>query len=122
MNVPLKAGYARVDITPAYPVPLGGFGNTHTRIHERVLDPIYAVCVAISDGESTLLLYHLDLVYMTEENVAVCKRGIEERFGVPQKNILLNVTHTHSAPDLRSGLTCIRFAPDTVLSRPVSAE
>ena len=108
MSVQLKAGYGKVSITPDFPVPLGGFGNTHLRIHERVLDPIYAVCVAISDGENTLLLYHLDLVYIGEDCVAVCKQGIEEKYGISGKNVLLNVTHTHSAPDLRSEMDSIK--------------
>ena len=107
MNVQLKAGYAKADITPNYPVPLGGYGNTHLRIHESVDGRIFAVCVALSDGVQRVLLYHLDLVYLTEENVAVCKKGISEATGIPEDHILLNVTHTHSSPDLRSDLESI---------------
>jgi hypothetical protein len=107
MNVQLKAGYAKADITPNYPVPLGGYGNTHLRIHESVDGRIFAVCVALSDGVQRVLLYHLDLVYLTEENVAVCKKGISEATGIPEDHILLNVTHTHSARDLRSDLESI---------------
>ena len=82
MSVQLKAGYAKKDITPTYPVPLGGFGNTHQRIHDRVLDPIFAVCVAVSDGENTILLYHLDLVYLTDNNVVQCRQGIEKKYDI----------------------------------------
>ncbi|MBO5868220.1 MAG: hypothetical protein J6Q54_04865 [Oscillospiraceae bacterium] len=103
----LKAGYAKADITPSFPVPLGGYGKTHCRIHDSVESPICAVCVAISDGVSTILLYHLDLVGLPNENVARCKKGISEATGVPEDNILLNATHTHSAPDLRSNLDSI---------------
>ena len=107
MATQLKAGYAKQDITPTIPVPLGGFGNTQYRIHESVESPIYGICVALSDGDNTLLLYHLDLVGLTEPLVAACKKGIFEATGVPEDNILLNVTHTHSAPDLRSNLPAI---------------
>ena len=73
MSIQLKAGYAKKDITPTIPVPLGGYGNTHLRIHETVETPICAVCVAISDGENTALLYHLDLVGLPEAVVTACK-------------------------------------------------
>ena len=115
----LKAGYAKADITPAFPVPLGGFGNSQFRIHDSVETPICAVCVAISDGYNALLLYHLDLVGLTDPIVNACKKGIFEATGVPEDNILLNVTHTHSAPDLRSSLDSIReytaFLQDTII-------
>jgi len=108
MNVVLKAGYAKTDITPSHPVPLGGYGNSSARIHENVLDPLAAVCVAVSDGEETLLLYHLDLTGFPDANVAFCKEEIEKRYGIPQKNVLFNSTHTHSAPDLGSELESLQ--------------
>ena len=106
-KIQLKAGHAKKDITPRIPVPLGGYGNTHLRIHESVETPICAVCVAVSDGENTALLYHLDLAGLPEAVVNACKKGIFEATGVPEDNILLNVTHTHSAPDLHSKLDSI---------------
>ena len=104
----LKAGHAKTDITPTIPVPLGGYGNTHLRIHETVETPICAVCVAISDGDNTILIYHLDLVGLPEAVVTACKKGIFEATGIPEDNILLNVTHTHAAPDLNSELDSIK--------------
>jgi len=103
-----KTGYAKVDITPSWPVPLAGYGNTHKRIHNNVLDPIYAVCVAVNDGENTLLLYHLDLTSTTDEIISACKEAIEKKYGIPQQNMLFNCTHNHSAPDVRSPLESIR--------------
>ncbi len=100
MSVELKAGYAKVDITPSYPVPLGGYGNVQKRIHDTVLDPIYAICVAISDGEENLLLYHLDLTGFRQDLVEECRERILARYKIPAQNILFNSTHTHSAPAL----------------------
>jgi len=108
MKIALKAGYAKVDVTPTYPVPLRGYGNTHKRIHNHVLDPIYGICVAVSDGEETLLLYHLDLTGFPDDCVSFCKNEIEKRYGISGKNVLFNSTHTHSAPDLNSPLESIQ--------------
>ena len=49
-------GFGRVDITPREPLPLMGYGNTMRRISANVLDPLYATCVAVSDGEGGLVL------------------------------------------------------------------
>lgn len=108
MSVTMQAGFAKIDVTPAYSVPLGGYGNTHERMHQNVLDPIYAICVAISDGETKALIYNLDQVGFDEDLTAECKEAIFASCGVPRENILFNSSHTHSAPDLLSELECIK--------------
>jgi len=108
MNLTLKAGFARVDITPAYSVPLAGYGNTENRMSQNVLDPIYATCVAISDGENTALMYQMDLTRFAEESVAICKKAISENCGVNPDYIFFTSTHTHSAPDVSSKLEVIQ--------------
>ena len=97
----LKAGYAGLDVTPSYPTPLAGYGDSAQRYHTHVLDPLYAVCVALSDGESALLLFYLDQAALSLETCSLWRKELSERHGIPVENILLNVTHTHSAPDLR---------------------
>ena len=44
------AGYGRADITPRFSVPLQGYGKVERRMSERILDKLYATCVAFSDG------------------------------------------------------------------------
>ncbi len=100
MSVQLKAGYAKVDITPSYPSPLGGYGNPLKRFHERVLDPLYAICVAVSDGENTVLMYHMDLTSFPDRFLNICREKIDSLYHIPKQNILFNSTHTHSAPAL----------------------
>lgn len=96
-----KTGYAKADITPAYPVPLGGYGDSAERFHTHVLDPLCAACVALFDGESTLLLYHIDQVAIATDTCHVWREEISQKYGIPVENILLNVTHSHSTPDVR---------------------
>ncbi len=97
----LKAGYAKADVTPSYPVPLGGYGDSAERFHTHVLDPLCAACVAVSDGENTLLLYHIDQVAITLETCDEWRAELSQKHGIPVENILLNVTHSHSTPDVR---------------------
>jgi len=100
-TVILKAGYAKVDVTPAYSVPLGGYGDSAERFHTHVLEPLCAACVAVSDGENTLLLFHIDQVAITTETCTQWREELAEKYGIPAEQILLNVTHSHSTPDIR---------------------
>ena len=62
----LRVGYARTDITPTEPVPLRGYGNASHRMSERVLSPLCATCLAVTDGRGeTVLIYALDLCECT---------------------------------------------------------
>ena len=57
----LKVGYARMEITPDDPINLGGYGNDAVRISEEVRDPLYATCIAFTDGTgNTVLLFTTD--------------------------------------------------------------
>jgi hypothetical protein len=93
----LRAGFSRIDITPAKSLPMGGYiersGNaagTH--------DPLYARASAISDGESSAILLALDLLCVSHEWARKLKGAISDRIGVPRDSILVAATHTHSGP------------------------
>ena len=44
-----RGGYARMDITPEEPVPLGGFGNCDKRISTVILRRLYVTCVDMDE-------------------------------------------------------------------------
>jgi len=93
-----KVGYARADITPTEPVPLMGYGNTIRRISGPVLDPLYATCVAISDAKGeTVLMLGIDATVPSYRGYI--QETVGEALGIPAERIVVNVTHTHSAPD-----------------------
>ena len=93
-----RVGYARVDMTPNIPMPLGGYGQSSKRMHTEVEEPLYTTCVAITDeNDETLLLFSMDVINSTK---AVLHRSeVERQTGVPQDHMLMAATHTHSAPD-----------------------
>lgn len=92
----LLAGYGRQNITPDKPVHIAG-GNWRGRISESVLDPLYATCIALKMGEETFLLYTLDLKVTTKNITNPARAFISEATGVPEQNVLLSATHTHSS-------------------------
>ena len=94
-----RVGYARADITPSHSVGLDGYGNTDQRLSNRVLDPLYLTCVAVTDCEdNTLIFVGIDIGEHEESSVNMVRGKIEKATGVPKGNITVSATHTHSAP------------------------
>lgn len=93
-------GYSRVNITPTYSVPLGGYGNTEERMSEGLLSYLYTTCIALTDAQGdTVLMFQNDLEGTYEVILDNIRLSISQKVGVPQENILVSATHTHSAPD-----------------------
>lgn len=96
-----KVGYARTNISPEEPCPLSGFGSGRNRISNRIMDELYASCIALTDAEgNTALVFSLDQQRPQEEVVAEIRQAVTEATGLPGDKILLSSTHTHSTPDL----------------------
>lgn len=98
----LMVGYNRQDIMPEVNVPLGGYGQTQTRISTNFIDYLYATCLAFTQGEETVLIFGVDLISCTSWAQTV-REAVFQETGIPRENILFSATHTHSAPDMGSG-------------------
>lgn len=96
----LQVGFGRTNITPGYSVALQG-GNYKNRMSTGVLDTLYATCIALKSGDETVLLYTIDVKLMTGSFVEPMKMAISMKTGIPQNNIFLSATHTHSGPAVR---------------------
>lgn len=96
-----KVGYARANISPEEPCPLSGFGSGRNRISNRIMDELYASCIALTDAEgNTALVFSLDQQRPQEEVIAELRQAVTAATGVASDKILLCATHTHSTPDL----------------------
>ena len=96
----LQVGIGRTNITPGFSVALQG-GDYTKRMSQGVLDTLYATCIAIKSGEAVVLLYTIDVKLMTGSFVEPMKKLISQKTGVPENNIFLSATHTHSGPAVR---------------------
>ena len=92
----MKAGFAKIDITP----PLGAIlcGYYHPRYADHVIEPLYATALAFSDRENTVLAISLDLLKMMQQDADVIRARIAEHVGVPFEAVFLACTHTHTGP------------------------
>ena len=99
----LKLGWASADITPDRPVVITG--GSAARVSEGVSDHIYATALAIEstrdNGPSEMvIMVSLDLVGVTDilySRVQDLVRKATPEVAVDK--IILNATHTHTAPD-----------------------
>lgn len=96
----LLVGYGKTDITPADPVPLGGYGNGMKRISTEVADPLFATCIAMTDkAGDTVLLFGIDLGG-TGGTLRQLRSELARELGLADERVIFSASHSHSAPDL----------------------
>lgn len=94
----LKGGCAKVNITPPLGIPLiGSYGKPS----DDVLDELYAKALVLNDGINIVAIISCDLLYTPLEEIAGPVREIiNKKTGIPERNILVCATHTHSGPEV----------------------
>lgn len=98
----LSLGFGRVCITPEMSVPLNGYGSSSNRLSTEVLDDLYITCLAMSDGEKTVLLFSQDLNSTTATLLGTMRTELYSAVDVPESNIFIAATGNCSGPDLKS--------------------
>jgi hypothetical protein len=93
---PLRAGVAKVDITPDGPVSLDGYLEPEGRVSVGVHDRIYARAIVLARGGRRLILVSCDLT--TFPLATYFERAIAEQTGLGTDELMLCATHTHSGP------------------------
>jgi len=90
----LKAGFARVDITP----PLGTYldGYFSIRPMSGVLDPLELNAIALNDGEKTVVMIAADIIGIAMADVKYIKKKMFERLALPEECVLLHAIHQHT--------------------------
>ena len=89
---PLRAGAAKVDITPAELPP---------RSH-GVLDPLNARAIVLDNGSDRAALVTVDAGALSSETWQRLSERAERELKIPRANFILTATHTHSAPFVRN--------------------
>lgn len=94
----LKAGAAKAVITPDNPVYLGGYYYVNTR-SKGVHDDIFTRVLTLNDGEDTIVLIEVEVVITGGYFAREIRKMVNEEFGIPGKNVLVNACHTHTGPE-----------------------
>src|SRR5882724_6128073 len=99
----LLAGVARVDITPPLGLPLRGWAARNTRA-KVAHEPLLAQALVVDDGVGGVAaLVAVDLPHVGRTLTDAVRARVELLTGMPGSAVLLNASHTHSAPTLGGG-------------------
>ncbi len=104
----LHIGWAAADLTPEKPVQLAG--QFHARVSEGVLDPVTVTALSLSaagtdGGETGVVLVSCDVVSIPDTLRDAVRAQLASLVpDLDTRSVILNATHTHTAPELRLGV------------------
>lgn len=92
-----KAAFSQIDITPDYPVELIG-GYREDSQARGILHRLYAQILLFEFGDERSCLIAIDSLGLTTKLSDELRSLIAQTLGIPVSRIMLNYSHTHSAP------------------------
>jgi putative membrane-bound dehydrogenase-like protein len=106
-----RVGVAQIDITPAHPIRLNGFGFRRTE-SEGVYQHIWARALAIEDDtKEPALLITVDVLGIPDDIRAEVARRLEKKAGLKPERLAITATHTHTGPMLKGANPTIFGVP-----------
>ncbi len=95
----LRAGIAKIDITPDIPVMLYGYSSRKTP-SEGVHDPISARAVVFENNGNKFVLVSSDLGSYGADVFSLIQKSILDKFNLKESQLFLSTIHSHSTPIL----------------------
>lgn len=88
----LRAGAARVDITPA--------ADALPANYTGVNDHVFVRAIVVGNGATKAAMITVDVGGMSDETWTAVTRRAQTELGIPASQLILTATHTHSVPRL----------------------
>ena len=93
----LLIGWASRDVTTTKPVNIPG--QFQMRISQGVMDPVTVTALVIDNGADCVIFLSADLVVIRSYLLDELREAVAEKnMQIPVNKILMNATHTHTAP------------------------
>jgi neutral ceramidase len=111
---PLRAGAARVDITPAADaaLPMSGYAG-RTQGFRGIHDTVYVRAIVLDDGTTQAALVAWESLLVPDAVWAETSQRIASEAGIRPENLLLSAVHDHGAPTLGLSQTAPKTAAYT---------
>lgn len=93
----MQIGLAEVNITPPLGMQIPGYGSKK-RESTGVKDELMAKAMVIESKDKCLALIVLDIISLDRESHLEIRRRVQQFTGIPQENIMVSCTHTHTGP------------------------
>ncbi|MCC6179774.1 MAG: hypothetical protein IT305_31055 [Chloroflexi bacterium] len=91
------AGAARTSIAPPLGIRTMGF-SSRVDVVRSIQEDLTATTLVLANDETTLAIVALDICLLPISRADVLRRRIGEAIGAPAQHVLINFSHTHSAP------------------------
>ena len=99
----LKAGFSRVNITPMLGIGMAGYFIP--RHADGVLDELEINALALSCGDTKVVLMSMDHCGLVQEVVNPIREHVSQVTGLPWEAIYIHTTHTHTGPFMNANPT-----------------
>lgn len=96
----LKAGTAKVNITPPVGFPQAGFA-ARMDTSQGILDDLFAKALVLDDGKLKIAIVTCDLLGLDKDVVAEIRQLIKKKTDISKNNIIIACSHTHSGPAIK---------------------
>ena len=95
-SAPLRAGWAKANITPPYTTPTGGYGARRGKHWTTVSDSIFARVIVLSNGSTNVAVIGLDLLITPPTVTEALKKRLPE-VGLRWENVYAGAIHSHNS-------------------------
>lgn len=94
----MKAGFGKSDITPRLGVQLAGYGPYRNRAATEILASLHARVMIVEKKRQRVVLVSLELCGLPRDLDARIREVVARKAKCDADQVMLSVTHTHSAP------------------------
>lgn len=100
----LRAGAARLDITPAADaaLPMAGYAS-RTKGFTAIHDHVYARAIVLDDGATETAIVAWESLFVPDNVWSETSQRISRDLGIRPENLILAAVHDHGAPTLAGG-------------------
>jgi len=95
----IRAGSAKVNITPPVGVWLSGYG-ARDKPSDDIQDDLYARALVVDDGTNTVALVAVDLLWVPLHMTRDVRDLVRAKTGIPNRNVMICASHTHFGPKI----------------------